>query len=188
MPVPDHVHRFWMALDERIGHAQPTWWGAVVTQAQFPDLWHANYARVDAPVPRIADLFKGRVRKITLMTVLVCSLSLTAPDKVVHPVLRVANVTAGYGDKAIVYGDMLRLADEAPDGRFKRAAEQAIFADIERTLARLGIRFHTLVLADGTEMPLHTEQVLRQGDAPAAASSKKIGQGPNQRCQRVSRS
>jgi len=41
--------------------------------------------------------------------------------------------------------------------------------------ARLGIRFHTLVLADGSEVPLHTEQVLRQGDPPAASSSKKIG-------------
>jgi len=41
--------------------------------------------------------------------------------------------------------------------------------------ARLGIRFHTLVLADGSEVPLHTEQVLRNGEAPANSSSKKIG-------------
>jgi hypothetical protein len=41
--------------------------------------------------------------------------------------------------------------------------------------ARLGIRFHTLVLSDGTEMPLNTEQVLRLGDAPAGSSTKKIG-------------
>ena len=41
--------------------------------------------------------------------------------------------------------------------------------------ARLGIRFHTLVLADGTEVPLHTEQVIRLGDSPASSSSKKIG-------------
>jgi hypothetical protein len=41
--------------------------------------------------------------------------------------------------------------------------------------ARLGIRFHTLVLADGTEVPLHTEQVIRLGESPASSSSKKIG-------------
>jgi hypothetical protein len=41
--------------------------------------------------------------------------------------------------------------------------------------ARLGIRFHTIVLADGTEVPLHTEQVLRNGEAPAGSSTKKIG-------------
>jgi len=41
--------------------------------------------------------------------------------------------------------------------------------------ARLGIRFHTLVLADGTQMPLQTEPVMRLGEAPSASSSKKIG-------------
>jgi type IV secretory pathway VirB10-like protein len=41
--------------------------------------------------------------------------------------------------------------------------------------ARLGIRFHTLVLADGTEVALHTEPVYRFGEEPSAASSKKIG-------------
>ena len=51
MPVPDHVHRFWMALDERIGHVQPTWWGAVVTDERFPAVWDINYARIDVPAP-----------------------------------------------------------------------------------------------------------------------------------------
>ncbi len=43
--------------------------------------------------------------------------------------------------------------------------------------ARLGIRFHTLVLADGTRMPISTETVYRQGDAPGNASAAKIGGG-----------
>ncbi len=51
MPIPDHVHRFWMALDERIGHVQPTWWGAVVTDERFPAVWDINYARIDVPAP-----------------------------------------------------------------------------------------------------------------------------------------
>ena len=41
--------------------------------------------------------------------------------------------------------------------------------------ARLGIRFHTLVLADGSEVPLRTEAIYRYGDAPGAESAKKIG-------------
>jgi hypothetical protein len=41
--------------------------------------------------------------------------------------------------------------------------------------ARLGIRFHTLVLSDGTQVPLQTEPVMRLGDAPASSSTKKIG-------------
>ena len=51
MPVPGHVHRFWMALDERIGHVQPTWWGAIVTDDRFPAVWDINYARIDVAAP-----------------------------------------------------------------------------------------------------------------------------------------
>jgi hypothetical protein len=41
--------------------------------------------------------------------------------------------------------------------------------------ARLGIRFHTLVLTDGTEMPLRTETIYRDGASPGSESSRKIG-------------
>jgi hypothetical protein len=41
--------------------------------------------------------------------------------------------------------------------------------------ARLGVRFHTLVLADGSEMPLRTEAIFRDGDSPGNESSRKIG-------------
>jgi len=43
--------------------------------------------------------------------------------------------------------------------------------------ARLGIRFHTLVLADGTRLPINTETIYREGDAPANGSAAKIGGG-----------
>ena len=41
--------------------------------------------------------------------------------------------------------------------------------------AHLGIRFHTLVLADGTRVPISTETITRDGDAPSSAA--KIGGG-----------
>jgi len=41
--------------------------------------------------------------------------------------------------------------------------------------ARLSIRFHTLVLGNGDEVSLRTEQITREGEPPAADSSKKIG-------------
>ena len=41
--------------------------------------------------------------------------------------------------------------------------------------ARLGVRFHTLVLADGREIPLQTEPVYREGESPAGESARKIG-------------
>lgn len=41
--------------------------------------------------------------------------------------------------------------------------------------ARLGVRFHTLILGDGREVPLSTEPVYREGESPAGDSARKIG-------------
>lgn len=43
--------------------------------------------------------------------------------------------------------------------------------------ARLGIRFHALLLADGTRLPITTETIYRFGDAPGNASAARIGGG-----------
>jgi len=43
--------------------------------------------------------------------------------------------------------------------------------------ARLGIRFTTLVLADGTRLPMSTETIYRDGQAPGNSSAAKIGGG-----------
>lgn len=41
--------------------------------------------------------------------------------------------------------------------------------------ARLGVRFHTVVLADGSQAPLATEAILREGERPSGESARKIG-------------
>lgn len=41
--------------------------------------------------------------------------------------------------------------------------------------ARLAIRFHTIVLADGTQLALKTDPVVREGDAPGSKSAAKVG-------------
>ena len=41
--------------------------------------------------------------------------------------------------------------------------------------ARLGVRFHTLVLSDGSELPISTEAIYREGDSPSGESTRKIG-------------
>jgi hypothetical protein len=41
--------------------------------------------------------------------------------------------------------------------------------------ARLGVRFHTLVLANGTEIPLRSETIFRDGQSPSGESTRKIG-------------
>jgi hypothetical protein len=43
--------------------------------------------------------------------------------------------------------------------------------------ARLGIRFTSVVLADGTRVPLETETIYREGDPVAGESAAKIGGG-----------
>jgi hypothetical protein len=46
-----------------------------------------------------------------------------------------------------------------------------------RDRARLGVRFTSIVLTDGTRLPIHTEAVLREGDSPGRESAAKIGGG-----------
>ena len=43
--------------------------------------------------------------------------------------------------------------------------------------ARLAIRFHTLILADGSQVMLRTEAIDRRSESPASSSTKKIGGG-----------
>jgi hypothetical protein len=44
-----------------------------------------------------------------------------------------------------------------------------------RDRARLGVRFTSVVLADGTRVPLETETIFREGDSPTRESAAKIG-------------
>jgi hypothetical protein len=41
--------------------------------------------------------------------------------------------------------------------------------------ARLAIKFHTIVLADGTQLPLKTDAVVREGPSPGGESAAKVG-------------
>ena len=41
--------------------------------------------------------------------------------------------------------------------------------------ARLGVRFHTLVLGGGHQVPMRTEAIYREGDSPGAESTRKSG-------------
>ena len=47
MPLPEPLHHFWISLDDLVADVLSTPWGAVVTDARFPDVWDTNYARVD---------------------------------------------------------------------------------------------------------------------------------------------
>jgi ribosomal protein S18 acetylase RimI-like enzyme len=51
--LPDHIMRFWRALDDLLADVDPTRWGAVVTDGRYPAIWDANYARIDTPVAHL---------------------------------------------------------------------------------------------------------------------------------------
>jgi hypothetical protein len=44
-----------------------------------------------------------------------------------------------------------------------------------RERAKLGIRFNTLILADGLRVPIQTEAILREGQSPSNEAGSKIG-------------
>jgi hypothetical protein len=43
--------------------------------------------------------------------------------------------------------------------------------------ARLGVRFHTLVLDNGSTLPMQSDTIYREGESPGKASAAKIGGG-----------
>jgi ribosomal protein S18 acetylase RimI-like enzyme len=47
--LPEHVSRFWRAVDDAFQRVDPTWWGAVVTDARYPGIHDVNYGRIDVP-------------------------------------------------------------------------------------------------------------------------------------------
>ncbi|MCX6550258.1 MAG: hypothetical protein NTY02_04475 [Acidobacteria bacterium] len=44
-----------------------------------------------------------------------------------------------------------------------------------KNAAKLGVRFHTLVMADGTRLPIDTEAIFREGKSPGQESAAKVG-------------
>jgi hypothetical protein len=75
--------------------------------------------------------------------------------------------------------------DVRADGRVAIPAGSRVLGSVSvverggkmRERARLGVRFHTVILADGTELALQTETVLREGESPGNASAAKVGGG-----------
>lgn len=73
--------------------------------------------------------------------------------------------------------------DVSADGRVAIPAGSRVLGSVTlverggklKERARLGIRFHTLVLANGLEVPIRTEEILREGESPSGESARKIG-------------
>jgi hypothetical protein len=73
--------------------------------------------------------------------------------------------------------------DVLADGRVAIPAGTRVIGDVTlverggkmKDKARLGVRFHTLVLADGKQIPFRTDAIFREGASPGNESARKIG-------------
>jgi type IV secretory pathway VirB10-like protein len=105
-----------------------------------------------------------------------------------------ADAVVGLQLESTITSDTARIEDRVnakvtrdvrADGRVAIPAGSRVLGSVSevdrggkmRERARLGVRFHTVILADGTELPLQTETVVRLGESPGNASAAKVGGG-----------
>jgi hypothetical protein len=75
------------------------------------------------------------------------------------------------------------MRDVMADGRVAIPAGTRVLGDVVlvdrggkmKDKARLGVRFHSLVLANGQQVPFRTDAIYREGTSPGAESARKIG-------------
>jgi len=114
------------------------------------------------------------------------------PQKVIEELVVPADSVLGLRIESTVSSEVARIEDpvEARVTRDVRVGSEVVIASgsrvlgsviqVERggkmkTAARIGVRFHTLVLADNTRMPIHTEAIYREGKSPGNESAAKVG-------------
>ena len=138
--LPDHIMRFWRALDLCFGKVEPTWWGAVVTDPRFPEVWDVNYARID-----VAD---EDLSLEEIEIVLVPALR-DAGSRVEHVVSFHPEATAGVLDRLQARGhrrthDLVMEVDgDPPDDGLRRVEELSgdpgLWPSVEASLGLFGI-------------------------------------------------
>jgi hypothetical protein len=116
----------------------------------------------------------------------------TRPEPVLTEVVIPASSVIGLKIETTVSSERARLEDRVEarvtrdvfaDGRLALPAGSRVIGAVSlverggkvKERARLGIRFHTVVLASGRQVSLRTEPIYREGDSPAGDSSRKIG-------------
>ncbi|HEX2452552.1 MAG TPA: TrbI/VirB10 family protein [Vicinamibacterales bacterium] len=133
-----------------------------VVEAPLPEAGRAPEIVPAPPEPRFVEVVVPSASVIGLqMNTSVTSETARVEDRVEARVTR--DVMAG-GHTAIPAGSRM-LGSVTMVERGGKIKEQA----------KLGVRFHTLVLANGTEVPLRTDVIVREGESPSGDSARKIG-------------
>jgi hypothetical protein len=130
-----------------------------------PSLPEAQVSRpIEPPAPVIEELVVAAQSVIGLqMETSVTSERARIEDEVVARVTRDVRV----GDRVVIPAGARAQGEVTLVERGGRMRDRA----------RLGVRFTSIVLADGTRLPIETETVFREGDAPGRESAAKIGGG-----------
>ncbi|MEQ1757748.1 MAG: hypothetical protein ABL986_05475 [Vicinamibacterales bacterium] len=93
----------------------------------------------------------------------------------------VSSETARVEDQVVAHVTRdVRVADRVAIPSGTRASGEVTFVEQGgrlRERARLGVRFTSLLLADGSRVPISTDVVFRDGDSPSRESAAKIGGG-----------
>jgi len=137
---------------------------ATIPAPSIPESQSQPSRPLEPPAPVLEELVVAAQAVIGLqMETSVSSETARVEDEVVARVTRDVRV----GDRVVI-----------PSG----ARAQGSVTLVERggrmkDRARLGVRFTSIVLADGTRLPIHTETVMREGDSPGRESAAKIGGG-----------
>jgi hypothetical protein len=137
---------------------------ATIPAPSIPENQSQPSRAIEPPAPVLEELVVAAQSVIGLqMETSVSSETARVEDEVVARVTRDVKV----GDRVVI-----------PSG----ARAQGSVTLVERggrmrERARLGVRFTSIVLADGTRLPIHTETVMREGDSPGRESAAKIGGG-----------
>lgn len=120
------------------------------------------------------------------------SAELSAPEPAIEEVVIPASAVIGLELETTVSSERARIEDRVDarvtrdvyaDGRLALPAGSRVIGVVTlverggkvKERARLGVRFHTVVLASGRQTSLRTETIFRDGESPAAESSRKIG-------------
>jgi type IV secretory pathway VirB10-like protein len=116
----------------------------------------------------------------------------TAPEALLTEIVVPSSAVIGLEIETTITSEQARVEDRVDarvtrdvyaDGRLAIPAGSRVIGAVTvverggkiKDRARLGVRFHTLVLAGGRQVPLRTEAIYREGDSPGAESSRKIG-------------
>ena len=163
--LPDHIVRFWRALDLCFARVEPAWWGAVVTDPRFPGVWDVNYARVDVASD---DLSLEEV-EATLLPAL-----RDAGSQVEHVVSFHPEATAGLlqelGDRghSRAHDLVMEVDGDPPDDGLRRVEELSADPDLWPTVrASLGLF--------GIDEPMVAQLAAIERDVLAAAGKRWFG-------------